>query len=251
MRYDGTKGVAHFKMHMARLENHASRVGISWPENSMVLAKKSLQEWCAKNQVLHENCHITLVRLRLTSTGDFQCNGRKKEMVTNQPNSVLTLAGNAVAAPRWEGELTGCKHGEWQPYHDAHRSATDNGCDIALLIHDECIIDCHHSTPVLLDEDGTAWYPSGEQGGVNSVTIEVLKPFLIKAGIPLQPGRLTRNLVSRARSLIAVGTGIGVANISSIDGQPVGDGSLEFTKKCGEIFFETLENSWESMGGGN
>tara|TARA_B100002052_G_C15501376_1_gene427331 strand:- start:29 stop:409 length:381 start_codon:yes stop_codon:yes gene_type:complete len=103
------------------------------------------------------------------------------------------------------------------------------GSDIALLIHDHCIVDGDRCTPILLDEDGVAYAPGEEQGAVASVTLTLIENELESAGIPLRMAWLTEELVRRCRELVVIGTGIGVVVVEEIDGHdiPVGNRLLD------------------------
>jgi branched-subunit amino acid aminotransferase/4-amino-4-deoxychorismate lyase len=98
-----------------------------------------------------------------------------------------------------------------------------------------------------LDDDGTAWYPSPSEGALDSISLASIEGHLEREGIPLIPGRLTRNLLSRARSLVAIGTGIGVSLITELDGQSVGNNPDDFANLCLESFHQALESGWTDI----
>ena len=134
-----------------------------------------------------------------------------------------------------------------RPYNDAGAQAAERGCEIALLIHNEAVVDCQLATPLLLDDDGTAWYPAPSEGALDSISLASIQSHLEREGIPLIPGRLTRNLLSRARALVAIGTGIGVVLITELDGQPIGNDSDNFANLCFESFYQALESGWTDI----
>jgi branched-subunit amino acid aminotransferase/4-amino-4-deoxychorismate lyase len=123
------------------------------------------------------------------------------------------------------------------------------GADIALLVHDGAVVDGDRCTPILLDVDGIAYAPSPEEGGVDSITLSILKSAIEAAGMPFRYARLVETMLGRASELVIVGTGVGVAWIDEIDGQQIGTntpGPLYNT--CNNAFELALEDAWSTMG---
>ncbi|MDP6742485.1 MAG: aminotransferase class IV [Candidatus Thalassarchaeaceae archaeon] len=255
MRWDGKYSVAHFSKHIERLENHSLRLEIPWPTNSESLATNALFQAFNDSTSSVSQEEVGLVRLRLTSMGEMRASTRWKgpiKLATDNSSTILQVAATALPAPQWNETIDGCKHGDWQPYHDAKKVIDERGCEIALFIKDDAVIDCLSSTPLLLDDDGVAWYPDPTNGAVDSISIATIIPFLIECGIPVSQGRLTRSLLARGRALLAIGTGIGVAHITHLDGQEIGDGSTEFATLCAELFHTAINESWfKAKGVGN
>jgi branched-subunit amino acid aminotransferase/4-amino-4-deoxychorismate lyase len=247
MRWNGITSVAHFNEHLERLKAHAHRLDIEWPRNGNSAIRKVLLDSFDSDTGSSNNTDIGLVKLRLDDEGTFSAVTRWKPISENQltsENNVSICNATAVEAPRWDGGVTGCKHGDWQPYHDAGALANERGCEIALLIHDDAVVDCQWATPLLLDDDGTAWYPAPSEGCVDSISLKTITPYLAQEGIPLIAGRLTRNLISRAHSFIAIGSGIGVKQISEIDGQKIGSDSTSFANMCQQSFNSAIISAW-------
>lgn len=247
LRWDGGFSVAHFEGHLARLKEHASRLSIEWPVDAREQALSSMLSVFSNTQESNQDDCIGLVNLNLNLNGEISASTRWKQVKSNSHLKITRVSATAIPAPRWKDGITGCKHGDWQPYKDAATQADERGCEIALLIHDDAVVDCQWATPLLLDDDGTAWYPAPSEGALDSISLASIQGHLEREGIPLIPGRLTRNLLSRARALVAIGTGIGVEFITELDGQPIGNKSDNFASLCLESFHQALELGWEDI----
>lgn len=242
LHWDGGRRVHLFDAHLERLEEHAGRLGLAWPGGSEEGTKSAVLE--AMREELEsppekpDRSSIGLLSVRLNKAGEFTAEAR---WVEEYPNP---LTATAVAAPRWDEGVTGTKHADWKPYGEAAKLAAERGADIALLVDGDVVVDCCRTTPLLLDDDGTAWYPDPALGSIESVTLRCARIHLEAFGIPLSSGRLTKTLLSRARSLVAVGTGVGAIRIVSLDGQPIGDDSSRFPSRCAEAVEKAFSESW-------
>jgi len=117
------------------------------------------------------------------------------------------------------------------------------------LVHNGAVVDGDHCTPVLLDVDGVAFAPNPDGGGVDSITLQILKPAIESAGIPFRTATLTERLLGRASEIIVVGTGLGVAWLNEIDGQSVGNGHAgPLFKTCQLAFNRELADAWTPLG---
>lgn len=246
MRWDGECSVAHFSKHIKRLEKHSLRVGIDWPENAESLSIKSLSNAFKESMSSSTNEEVGLVSLRLTSKGDLSAETRWIKPIISAKESfpAAQVVATALPAPHWNESINGCKHGDWQPYIDAKKVADERGCGVALFVRDDALVDGSSATPLLLDDDGVAWYPDPAYGGVDSISISTLIPRLLESGIPVSQGRLTKLLLSRAKSVLVVGTGVGVLQITHLDGQKLGDKSTEFASICHDLFNNAISESW-------
>jgi branched-subunit amino acid aminotransferase/4-amino-4-deoxychorismate lyase len=240
--WDGGRRVSLFDAHLERLEEHAGRLGLAWPSGSEESVKSAVLE--AMREALEsppekpDKSTIGFLTVRLNGVEEFTAEAR---WVKEYPNP---LTATAVAAPRWGEGVTGTKHADWKPYSEAAKLAAERGCDIALLVDGDVVVDCCRATPLLLDDDGTAWYPDPALGSIESVTLRCARTHLEAIGIPLSSGRLTKTLFSRARSFVAVGTGVGAIRIASLDGQPIGDDSSLFPTRCAEAVEKAFSESW-------
>jgi len=247
LRWDGDSSVAHLEAHLQRLKEHASRLSIEWPIDGRKQALSSMLTAFSMSEQSKHDDSVGLATLNLNLNGEISASTRWKLIRPNSNHELSRVSATAIPSPRWEGEITGCKHGDWQPYKDAGVLAAERGCEIALLIHNDAVVDCHLATPLLLDDDGTAWYPAPSEGALDSISLASIQSQLENEGIPLIPGRLTRNLLSRARALVAIGTGIGVVLITELDGQPLGKNSDKFANLCFESFYQALESGWTDI----
>ena len=252
MRWDGEHSVSHFSKHLERLENHSLRLEIPWPTNVELLAMNALLHAFKDSISPEDDEEVGLVRLRLTSEGEMGASTRWKapiKLATDKSLATVQVSATALTAPQWNETIDGCKHGDWQPYHDAKKVIDERGYETALFIKDDAVIDCLAATPLLLDDDGVAWYPDPTYGAVDSISIATIIPSLIECGIPVSQGRLTRSLIARGRALLVVGTGSGVMHITNLDEQKIGDGSTEFATLCRELFHTAINESWFNVKG--
>jgi len=194
-----------FEKHLNRLAEHAKRLRIDLPANIEELIRNE-----------HSSQGMQLMRIRWDGELHLSYRGAFRQRFAEAVS---------LPAPRWTSSVTGCKHGDWEAYRKAREAALEKGADVALLIHENAIVDAARAMPIILDEDGTLWIASKDQGGVSSITFELLRPGIIELGIPISEGKLNERLTARAREVLVVGTGIGVANISEIDGVEIGDGT--------------------------
>ncbi len=252
MRWDGKYSVSHYSKHIDRLSNHSSRLGITLPANVDSLAIDVLSKAFNDSNTAENKGEIGLVRLSLTSEGAMSASTRWKNPINptmSISSTVTKVSATALPAPHWGDSIDGCKHGDWQPYLDAKKVVDERDCKIALFIRGDAVIDATSSTPLLLDDDGVAWISDPIYGGVDSVSIASLIPYLSDCGIPVSQGRLTKQLISRGRALLAVGTGIGVVHITKLDGQDIGDGSTDFAMLCSKLFNDAINQSWFEVKG--
>ena len=247
LRWDGGFSVAHFEDHLTRLKEHAARLSIQWPVDAREQAISSMLSVFTNTQESNQEARVGLVSLNLNLNGEISASTRWNPRKSDSHLRIARVSATAIPAPRWEAGITGCKHGDWQPYKDAGTQADERGCEIALFIHDDAVVDCQWATPLLLDDDGTAWYPAPSEGALDSISLASIEGHLEREGIPLIPGRLTRNLLSRARALVAIGTGIGVELITELDGQPIGNNPDNFANLCLESFNQALESGWTDI----
>ncbi|MEJ6562597.1 MAG: aminotransferase class IV [Euryarchaeota archaeon] len=241
--WDQGSHLADFGPQLKRMEQHARRLRISWPED---MGQDFATVW--KKSVGHQDSShpctpLGLIRVELTRTGDLSMEARTFDL-RNEGVEAITLP-----APRWSPKINGTKHGDWQPYREASKIADSKGADLALLVHDFAVVDADRATPVVFDEDGTAWFAEISEGGVSSITAEALAPMLESEGIPVHRGRLNERLIARALEVVALGSGIGASRIESIDGEAVGE-QRGFTEKCQTLLTQHYENdnAWSHVG---
>ena len=231
LRWNNSGDVAWLSQHLSRLRVHAERLGIEWPKDM----SQSLQDVSIGG--VGNLCRIQLSRDGTVALTLREC---------KYPNSPLIAV--SYSAPRFSEKVQGTKHAAWDEYREARSYSIENGANISLLVHEGTVVDGDQCTPVLLDVDGVALAPTPEGGGVESVTLSILKPIIEAAGIPFRYARITENLLGRARELIVVGTGVGVAWVNEIDGQSIGIGSPgPLFEACNSGFQSELEGAWAPL----
>jgi branched-subunit amino acid aminotransferase/4-amino-4-deoxychorismate lyase len=231
LRWEGGR-VAWLEEHLNRLRTHAKRLGIGWPGD--------FNERLTSTSPIGEG---DLCQVKLTRAGQIELTLRQTHY------SPSPLCAISHAAPRFTRKAQGTKHAAWSPYTDARTAAENAGADIALLVHDGAVVDGDRCTPIILDSDGVAYAPSLEGGGIDSITLSILRPAIEAAGIPFRYARLTEKLLGRASELIVVGTGIGVAWLDEIDGHNVGiDSPGPLYETCYAAFATALDTAWSTMG---
>ena len=236
----GSKEMVLFDKHIDRIKIHCKKLSINYPDD---LHDKILEELSmlptldSPLENLHPSQPPFLLKIMLASSGEITLESRK-----NIPHNGR-LAATIAEAPRWDNDVTGTKHAEWSKYNKITKDTHDNGFDVALLIFEETIVDADRCTPILLDEDGTAWFPNPQLGGVESITLDYMLQILKDQGIPVIRGRLTAKMLLRAQELLVLGTGIGVAKIAVLDGEKIGIGGDTLYNICNKHLME-LQNEY-------
>ena len=223
--------VAWLEHHLIRLRSHAERLGIEWPSD--------FKERLSSASVTGAG---NLCRIRLNRDGQVDVS----LSISEYPPSPFSALSQE--APRFGQRAQGTKHAAWSGYQQARKNSNQGGADIALLVHEGVVVDGDRCTPILLDADGVAFAPSPEGGGIDSITLNLLKPAIENTGIPFRYARLTETLLGRAAEIIVVGTGVGVAWLSEIDGQNVGKGAPgPLFNTCNAAFESALEDAWTPL----
>ena len=198
----------HIDLHLSRLLRHAKILGIEIPEFDIPPGLEGL------------------IRIQVDESGaEFNSKPFYQDIH-------MEAEGVTVPAPRWTRKVTGTKHGDWGAYRKITTDAFDKGADVALLVHDYCIVDGDRVMPLVLDQDGVVWISGPEFGGVESVTFDVCKPEIEAAGFVISEGRLNERLVARAKEFVLLGTGMGAARLTILDGVDIGDGSDKLQQVC-------------------
>ena len=227
--WNGGSKIADFNKHMNRLAEHAQRLRIKLPETTETEIRRILKTL----KIDDKNELIPQKMIRISYTPD----DIEPIKIESRDMSLRNFIGEAVTkqAPYWSKSATGCKHGDWFPYIEAIDSARISGADFTLLIRDFKIIDAGQATPVVLDVDGVAYFPKPSDGAVRSITLDSIIEQIIEQGIPIKEGNLNERMVSRAREMVIIGTGVGVCKIESIDG-------VEFLEPS-DTLFEIARNA--------
>lgn len=198
----------HLNLHLERLSRHAEILGIKIPEIEI------------------PNGLDGLVRIQISQEGvEFNS-------IPFYQKIHMDAEGITVPAPRWTRKVTGTKHGDWDAYREITTQAFDKGADVALLVHEHCIVDGDRVMPLVLDQDGVVWISGPEFGGVDSVTFDVCRPEIEKAGFIISEGRLNERLVARAKEIVLLGSGMGAARLTVLDDVDIGDNSNSLQQVC-------------------
>ena len=152
--WDGDSQLLAADLHIARLFRHAERLGFNLPSNLTELIFEALSNAEIPGEsVVDENQAPFLIKLGVNPNGEVslipRVNGK-------WPNPMRAIS---LSAPRWDGSVRGTKHGDWQPYFDAREVAKEHGADISLLFDGDILVDGDRCMPILLDNDGVAYYP--------------------------------------------------------------------------------------------
>ena len=198
----------HLDLHLDRLKKHAAVLGISIPEIEVPPGLEGL------------------IRIQVDSNGvEFNTKPFYQEIH-------MEAAGVTVPAPRWTRKVMGTKHGDWTPYREITIESFKKGADVALLVHEFCIVDGDRVMPLVLDDDGVVWISDSKMGGVDSVTFEICKSAIEDAGFVISEGRLNERIVARAKEFLLLGTGMGAARLTVLDDVEIGDGTNNLQQVC-------------------
>jgi len=226
-RFNESGQVLAWNLHLNRMEEAAEKIRCQKPDST------SLHE-ALQSSINEHGPREGLARLEWTSKGEVNCETRD---IQSLPSPLVAIT---YPAPQWPRRLRGIKHGSWEQYLKAGESAKSAGADIALLVHNHTIVDADRATPILLDENGLAYSPGPDQGGVASITLSLITEHLEKNGIPLRRAFLTDEMLLRCKEMVVVGTGLGVLPIGEIDGVDISIGN-----HLTNIITDALKIAWE------
>jgi len=240
--WDGKDSLLAANLHFDRMERHARRLNFSLPDNFRKSIFTKLGDLTfSETSVVQEDQPPYLVKIGITNEGIFSLIPRLNQ---KWPSILKAIT---VSAPIWDGEIRGTKHGDWKPYFDARKLALENNADISLLIENDNLIDGDRCMPIILDIDGTAYYPRIEEGALDSITLEQIKKCLENSGIPISPAIITMNLILRAKEMIVIGSGMGIQSLGEIDGRKIGLPRGRLYESAMSCWKYRLSNAWESI----
>ena len=237
--WDGGSRLLAADLHIARLFRHAERLGFNLPNKLTELIFEALSKADIPGEsVVGENQAPFLIKIGVTPNGEVNLIPR----VTGKwPNPMRAIS---LAAPRWEGSVRGTKHGDWQPYFDAREVAKEHGADISLLFDRDILVDGDRCMPILLDNDGVAYYPKPSEGALESVTLEQIREGIESAGVPVREARLTLPMLLRASEMIVLGSGLGVQALGEIDGRQIGQPNGRLYQAAYNTWMNRLKTAW-------
>ena len=242
MGWDGKLSLMSADLHFDRIRRHAARLGIDVPVDLRdrvfdILAQT--EHPGEPNRGIDQAAFLVAIGVR--SDGDVFV-----EPIILQEWMEATLDAISLAAPIWDSDVRGTKHGDWGPHREAREIAVKHGAHIALLFEDEILVDGDRCAPLLLDHDGVAYQPRHDDGALDSITIEQIRPHLESAGIPVRPARLTLSMILRASEMVVCGSGMGIRAVGTIDGRRIGTPGGMLFRTCYEAWSERLVNGWIS-----
>ena len=235
MRFSKRRGLFLFENHLRRLDAHAARLRIDVKD----ITRDSIVELLKEK---HPQFDEGLLRVEVSSQLEINLSYRPLVLENERVDGVT------FPSPVWARRVAGTKHGAWDAYFDARKHAENLGADLALMVHEYCIVDADRCTPLILDEDGVIWH-SSSPNSVDSITFDAMRSSLIAAGYHIQTGKLNERLVARCVEAVAVGSGVGVFGIDSIDGEPIGDEGSRLFDLCKSILktkYNDVEN-WQEV----
>lgn len=237
MRFSQKRGLFLFGHHLARMLGHAAKLRI----DESNINREALFDLLLKNP---PQISEGLVRIECTKNSELS--------VAYRPFTIQNEAIDAITVPSpiWPPRVAGTKHGAWGAYIEARKYAEQKGADLALMVHEYSIVDGDRCTPLILDEDGVVW-ASHANSSVSSITLNAIHDSILEAGFHIQQGNLNERLVARCVEAVAVGSGVGVLKIDSIDNEPIGDGSTRLFNVCANMLDENYDNpdNWEEVWG--
>ena len=240
--WDGGTRLLAADLHIARLFRHAERLGFNLPENLSELIFEALSKCEIPGEsVVGENQAPFLIKIGINPNGKIELIPRVNAKWPNQMTAI------SLAAPRWEDAVRGTKHGDWAPYFDAREVAKEHGADISLLFDEESLVDGDRCMPVLLDNDGIAYYPKPSEGALDSVTLEQIREGIERAGVPIREARLTLPMLLRASEMIVLGSGLGVQALGEIDGRVIGQPQGRLYRAAYNAWMNRLQTAWISL----
>jgi len=240
--WDGEKSLMSADLHFDRIERHAARLGIDVPKDLPDRVFDLLFEIDKPGDPnTSDDQAAYLVAIGVRSDGEVFADPMVLQEWTDS-----TLNAISLAAPIWDLDVRGTKHGDWGPHREAREIAVEHGAHIALLFEEDILVDGDRCAPLLLDHDGVAFHPRHADGALDSITIEQIRPHLESAGIPVRPARLTLSMILRASEMVVCGSGMGIRAVGTIDGRSIGTPRGRLFRACQEAWLDRLDNAWSS-----
>ena len=243
--WDGGNSLVSSNLHFDRIVRHAEKLGLNCPDDLSDRVFSKLEEMEPpeeRNESYDQDDYLLIVKV--TSEGNILLEGLANRTWPERPLSAISLS-----APIWEDGIRGTKHGDYQPYRDAREVATSNGADIGLLFEDGNLIDGDRCAPLLLDSDGVAYHPRHCDGALDSVSLQVIKPYLESSGIPVRGAKITLGMITRSSEMIVCGSGMGIKSLGSIDGRKIGSPKGRLYSVASEGWAKRLSTSKERGAG--
>ena len=246
--------------HMSRLNDHLLELGIIVDRNKL-------------NEIQFPECEDSLVRVSVNRNGEVSVQTREAPILHRKLKalcfdfpSTLELFGftghkfseqgsnNAVVhTPDVNnqtedlGRIVGLKHGAWAFYRIVGQICRQQDYDVGLLVDNkDVVIDGDRATPLLVSKTGELIACKENCGCVESITLQILGKKLSEIGIQISRRRVTRQCLLDASEVLMVGSGVGVAKITNIDGVDLGQKDTIQKKLCA-LFDDLLDQPAQSL----
>jgi branched-chain amino acid aminotransferase len=123
----------------------------------------------------------------------------------------------------------------------AKDEAEEKGADEAILLNSAGKVAEGSGCNLFIIRNGTLITPPVTSDILEGITRRTFLQFALDAGIPTEQREIDRSELYIAEEAFFCGTGVQVAPIASIDGRPIGDGSVgPITAQLRDIFFDTV-----------
>ena len=161
--WDGEKSLMSADLHFDRIRRHAVRLGIDIPEDLSDRVFDLLGETERPGEPnTSDDQAAYLVAIGVRSGGEVFVD---PFVLQEWPVSALNTI--SLAAPIWDSDVRGTKHGDWGPHREAREIAVQHGAHIALLFEEDILVDGDRCAPLLLDHDGVAFHPRHDDGALD------------------------------------------------------------------------------------
>ena len=97
--------------------------------------------------------------------------------------------------------------------------------------------------PILLDNDGVAYYPKPSEGALDSVTLEQIREGIESDGVLLGSKTDSPN-VATGFEMIVLGSGLGVLALGEIDGRKIGQPNGRLYQAAYNAWMIRLQTAW-------
>ncbi|RPG72789.1 MAG: hypothetical protein CBD52_001600 [Euryarchaeota archaeon TMED192] len=202
-------GPIHIEGHLRRLiEAHASLFG-----SNLEIEENDIIDIMSRSSNEQEPPY--LVRLDIDKSERITASPRT---LTRMPKEIRLSTQPLPPGPN----SARIKQGDWAGYIEARRMANYNGADAGLLINQGLVVDGDTFTPIFILENGDIALPALDLGAVKSVTLnQILNQDSNSRITPLQK-RITLSEAYSCLSAAAVGSGMGIRRILSINDREIG-----------------------------
>ena len=241
--WNGTSSLLAADLHFNRLIRHSKILGITLPSDFFkIVFEKIINIQTPEKMNFNELQTPFIVKVTITSNGEISLLPRSNKVWRDLPLNAISMSMPDISTP-----ILGTKHASWHHYLNAIEQAKINGADLSLLFSNNFLIDGDRCTPVILDNDGVAYYPKNSDGALDSVTLEQLRQEIEISGIPIREAKISLDMIMRSSEMIVLGSGIGVGSIGKIDGTIIGKPNGKLFQIAKKAWLNRLKLDWISI----